>query len=71
NVGPEEVLNHFLMECRKTYGGSLAARQWSSSNSLRVEVKEPILAESGKFRAIRLLGSGTNPASAIAKASGS
>jgi len=52
---PEEVLRYFLTECRRTYGGSMTVLQWTESNGARVEVVEPVLAASGKFRAIRLL----------------
>ena len=54
---PEEVLQYFLAECRKAPGGSTTVLQWTESNGVRVEVVEPVLAASGKFRAIRLLGS--------------
>jgi len=54
----EKVLEYFLAQCRSTYGGSLTILHWTESNCVRVEVKPPILAASGKFRAIRLLGSG-------------
>ena len=54
---PEQVLEYFLAECRRTYGGSMTVLQWTESHGVRVEVKEPVLASSGKFRAIRLLGS--------------
>ena len=55
---PEQVLQYFLAECRRTYGGSMTVLQWTESNGVRVEVVEPVLASSGKFRAIRLLGTG-------------
>jgi hypothetical protein len=55
---PEEVLAYFLDKCRHTYGGSLTVLTWAESNGVRVEVEPPILAASGKFRAVRLLGSG-------------
>ena len=55
-IEPERLLNYFLEQTRGLYGGTLAALQWTHTNGLRVEVKEPILAHSGKFRAIRLLG---------------
>ena len=53
---PEEVLQYFLDECRRTWGGWNTILQWTASNGVRVEVVEPVLAASGKFRAIRLLG---------------
>jgi hypothetical protein len=55
---PEEVLAYFLDKCRRSYGGALAILHWAETNGVRVEVAPPILAASGKFRAIRLLGSG-------------
>jgi len=58
-ASPEKVLVYFLDQCRHTHGGSLTVLHWTESNGIRVEVKPPILAASGKFRAIRLLGSGT------------
>ena len=64
-AAPEEVLEYFLAECRSLYGGALAVLHWTQSNGMRVEVKEPVLARSGKFRAIRLLGSGIRRASAV------
>jgi hypothetical protein len=36
--------------------------QWTESNAVRVEVVAPVLASSGKFRAIRLLGAGRRTA---------
>ncbi|HTS48929.1 MAG TPA: hypothetical protein VMH05_13350 [Bryobacteraceae bacterium] len=53
---PEKVLEYFLAECRRTYGGSMTILQWTESNGVRAEVVEPVLAATGKFRAIRLLG---------------
>lgn len=73
---PQKVLDYFLSECRRTYGGSMTVLQWTESKGVRVEVKEPVLAASGKFRPIRLLGSAipresetTVPAGAAMKAS--
>jgi hypothetical protein len=60
---PEEVLQYFLAECRRAPGGSMTVLQWTESNGVRVEVVEPVLAASGKCRAIRLLGS-TRPSTA-------
>jgi hypothetical protein len=57
-ASPEKVLEYFLAQCRRTYGGSLTVLHWAESNAVRVEVMPPILAASGKFRAIRLLGLG-------------
>ena len=61
-ASPQEVLEYFLAECRRTYSGSPTVLQWTESNGIRAEVREPILASSGKFRAIRLLATGTHPA---------
>ncbi len=55
---PEDVLKAFLAETGRLYGGSLSVRSWSHSNGIRAELAEPVLAGTGKFRAIRLLGSG-------------
>lgn len=52
---PEEVLQFFLAECRRTWGGWNTILHWTESNGVRVEVVEPVLAASGKFRAIRLM----------------
>ncbi len=62
----QDVLNYFLSQTRSKYGGALAAVQWTQSNGVRVEVKEPVLTSSGKCRVVRLLGSGTKTASAAA-----
>ncbi len=72
---PEEVLQYFLAECRRAPGGSMTVLQWTESNGVRVEVVEPVLAASGKFRAIRLLGSARRSAAipdqkAVAMAAG-
>ena len=55
---PQEVLQFFLAECRRTWGGWNTILHWTESNGVRVEVVAPVLAASGKFRAIRLLGTG-------------
>jgi phenylacetate-coenzyme A ligase PaaK-like adenylate-forming protein len=55
---PEQVLQVFLDEARRLYGGSLSVLSWVHSNGIRAEFAAPILAGTGKFRAIRLLGSG-------------
>ena len=64
-ASPEDVLEYFLRECRSLYGGALAVLQWTQSKGMRVEVKEPVLAQTGKFRAIRLLGAGTRTPAAV------
>jgi len=53
---PEQVLQFFLAECRRTWGGWNTILHWTESNGVRVQVVAPVLAASGKFRAIRLLG---------------
>jgi hypothetical protein len=68
-ASPQQVFAYFLDKCRHTYGGSLAVLHWTESKGIRVEVAPPILAASGKFRAVRLLGAGvsrTAPAAVIA-----
>lgn len=62
---PEEVLQFFLAECRRTWGGWNTILHWTESNGVRVEVVEPVLAASGKFRAIRLLGTSRPAAAAV------
>ena len=57
-ASPQAVLESFLAQCRNTYGGALAVRLWTESRGIRVETKSPVLASSGKFRALRLLGPG-------------
>ena len=59
---PEEVLRYFLAECRRVPGGSMTVLQWTESNGVRVEVVEPVLAASGKFRAIRVMASSRHSA---------
>ncbi len=54
---PAEVLQVFLAETGRLYGGSLSLRSWLHSNGIRAEIGETTLAGTGKFRAIRLLGS--------------
>ena len=55
---PEAILKAFLAETGRLYGGSLSVMAWSHSNGIHAEFGEPVLAGTGKFRAIRLLGSG-------------
>ncbi len=57
-ASPAQVLRYFLAETRRVYGGSLSVVSWIHSNGIRAELEPPILAATGKFRAIRLLGSG-------------
>jgi phenylacetate-coenzyme A ligase PaaK-like adenylate-forming protein len=52
----EEILTHFLGEVKCVYGGSLSVVSWLHSSGIRAEVAPPILAATGKFRAVRLLG---------------
>jgi len=59
---PDEVLQFFLAECRRTWGGWNTILHWTESNGVRVEVVAPVLASSGKFRAIRLLAPDRHPA---------
>jgi hypothetical protein len=64
-TSPEKVLKYFLDRCCETYGGAQPVFHWTQSNAIWAELKPPILAASGKFRAIRLLGAGINRPAAM------
>ncbi|MGD0438174.1 MAG: hypothetical protein ABSB86_17060 [Bryobacteraceae bacterium] len=51
-----DILKHFLDEVKRVYGGSLSVVSWLHSEGIRAEVVPPVLAATGKFRAVRLLG---------------
>jgi len=51
-----EIRRYFLGEVKRVYGGSMSVISWLHSGGIRAEVAPPILASTGKFRAIRLLG---------------
>jgi hypothetical protein len=53
---PSEILKHFLDEVKRVYGGSLSVVSWLHSEGIRAELTSPVLAATGKFRAVRLLG---------------
>jgi hypothetical protein len=55
-VAPGEILKHFLAEVKRVYGGSLSVVSWLHSAGIRPELAPPLLAATGKFRAVRLLG---------------
>jgi hypothetical protein len=55
-VGPGEILKHFLGEVKRVCGGSLSVVSWLHSAGIRAELAPPVLAATGKFRAVRLLG---------------
>lgn len=59
-ASPREMLDFFLDETRRLYGGSLAALSWTHSDGIRVVLAGPLLAGTTKFRAVRLLGPGTD-----------
>ncbi|HLG95947.1 MAG TPA: hypothetical protein VKX49_06520 [Bryobacteraceae bacterium] len=54
---PEEVLKYFLGEVKRVYGGSLSVVSWLHSEGIHAKIAPPVLASTGKFRAVRLLGS--------------
>lgn len=55
-AAPEEILRHFLGDVKRVYGGSMSVLSWLHSEGIRAEMAPPVLASTGKFRAIRLLG---------------
>lgn len=55
---PQQVLDFFLSETRRLYGGSMTVLSWTQSDGIHVVVAAPILAGTGKFRSVRLLGAG-------------
>jgi len=55
---PKQVLEFFLSETRRLYGGSMTVLSWTQSDGIHVVVAPPILAGTGKFRSVRLLGAG-------------
>ncbi len=55
---PHKILEFFLSETRRLYGGSLSVLSWTHSGGIRVELAPPELAGTAKFRAVRLLGPG-------------
>jgi hypothetical protein len=59
---PNDILKHFLDEVKRVYGGSLSVSSWLHSEGIRAEVVSPVLAATGKFRAVRLLGASTQRA---------
>ena len=59
---PNDILKHFLDEVKRVYGGSLSVASWLHSEGIRAEVVPPVLAATGKFRAVRLLGASTQRA---------
>ena len=59
---PNDILKHFLDEVKRVYGGSLSVVSWLHSEGIRAEVVPPVLAATGKFRAVRLLGASTQRA---------
>ncbi len=59
---PNDILKHFLDEVKRVYGGSLSVVSWLHSEGIRVEVVPPVLAATGKYRAVRLLGASTQRA---------
>jgi hypothetical protein len=63
-ASPREMLDFFLNETRRLYGGSLSVLSWTHSDGIRVVLAPPLLAGTTKFRAVRLLGSGTDGAAA-------
>jgi len=64
----QEILNHFLAETRRLYGGSMSVLSWLHSDGIRAEVAPPVLAGTGKFRAVRLLGAGVQQKNATSRA---
>jgi len=64
----QEILNHFLGETRRLYGGSMSVLSWLHSDGIRAEVAPPVLAGTGKFRAVRLLGPGITGKNAASRA---
>jgi hypothetical protein len=61
----DDVLQFFIARFSKAYGGALAKVQWNGTNGIRAEVAEPVLASSGKFRAIRPLATSSRPSLAV------
>jgi hypothetical protein len=59
---PNDILKHFLDEVKRVYGGSLSVVSWLHSEGIRAEVVPPVLAATGKFRAVRLLRASTQRA---------
>jgi hypothetical protein len=53
---PVDILKYFSDEVKRVYGGSLSVVSWLHSEGMRAEVVPPVLAATGKFRAVRLLG---------------
>ena len=57
-LGPlseEEIKTYFLGELKKTWGGSLTYRQWTSTGGLRVALEEPIVSGDRKIHTLHLL----------------
>jgi hypothetical protein len=48
-AAPIEILNFFLSQLERQYGGALAARQWRHSQGLQVVFQEPGATPSGKI----------------------
>jgi hypothetical protein len=54
-VESDTVQGFFLQEIRALYGGSLSARTWEATSSIRVEIAEPHRTTSGKVHALHLM----------------